>query len=373
MQDHHLLGEDHIGERLEILLRVIGQVGEQKRIERDGACGQKAEGMPVRLGVLARGGSDRRASAGLVVDDESVARSFLESFTQCAGKHIDRPPGGEGNDQSHRLRGKILGAGGDPREQQRASGREQPCAGFDEHRLLPYSGGPSFEASRAYMRLWIARAQIGGDRNHVLHRQLLDNRPHQRGRDAGARTGFHVVELAHDISGRAARDRRHLAETLQRLAMTDQARDGLAAIAGRHQRFTPRDAARRHMIDEAGMRVAALRARLFLRQHDDAVADRLSFIAGRDETHAARADIGLWHRLGLDHLGPDAGLERSEILAGGERVGIRDRLRDRDHRGCSHALALAVLEGGQLAQKIGHRKTREARGFRMTVPARQVA
>ena len=94
---------------------------------------------------------------------------------------------------------------------------------------------------------------------------------------------------------------------------------------------------------------------------------------GATETHAARAGMGLWHRLGLDHLGRDAGLERSNFSPGGECVGIRNRLRDGDHRGCSHALALAVVEGGHLAQKIAHRKPREARAFRMTVSARQVA
>jgi hypothetical protein len=96
VQDHHLLGEDHIGERLEILLRVIGQVGEQKRIERDGACGQKAEGIPVRLGVLTRGGSDRRASAGLVVDDESVARSFLNPSPNARASTSTGPPAVKG-------------------------------------------------------------------------------------------------------------------------------------------------------------------------------------------------------------------------------------------------------------------------------------
>jgi hypothetical protein len=76
-------------------------------------------------------------SAGLVVDDESLTGSFLESLTQCTGKHIDRPSRREGNDQSYRLPRKILGAGSSPREQERTSGGEQPRAGFGQHRLLP--------------------------------------------------------------------------------------------------------------------------------------------------------------------------------------------------------------------------------------------
>ena len=142
VEDHHLLGEDHVGERFEILLRIVRQVGEQKWIERNRARGQKAEGMAVRLGVLARGGPDRRVSAGLVVDDESLTGSFLESLTQCTGKHIDRPSRREGNDQSYRLPRKILGAGSGPCEQKRTSRGEQPRAGFGQHRLLPRFGWP---------------------------------------------------------------------------------------------------------------------------------------------------------------------------------------------------------------------------------------
>src|SRR4029079_3126875 len=117
----HLLGEDHIGERFEILLRIHRQIGEQKWIGRNRARGQKAEGMAVRLGVLARGGPDRRAAARLVIDDESLTGSFLESLTQCAGKHIHRPSRREGNDQPYRLPRKTLGAGSSPREQERSS------------------------------------------------------------------------------------------------------------------------------------------------------------------------------------------------------------------------------------------------------------
>ena len=58
VEDHHLLGEHDIRERFEILLRIVRKVGKQKRIERNRAGGQKAEGMAVRLGVLAGGGTD---------------------------------------------------------------------------------------------------------------------------------------------------------------------------------------------------------------------------------------------------------------------------------------------------------------------------
>ena len=168
---------------------------------------------------------------------------------------------------------------------------------------------------------------------------------HQFDPRALAVAGLHVVELAEHVGGRTAGDARHLAEALQRRAVADGAVDGLAVAAG-HQCRAFDDAADRNVIDEAGFRIAQVRAHRVHRQNDDAIADRLGAAVRRDEAHAARADEALRHGLGLNHLVEAGGrLQRREIIRGRFHLLIRKQLGIYDHRVGADALALAVLEG----------------------------
>src|SRR6516225_2645423 len=162
--------------------------------------------------------------------------------------------------------------------------------------------------------LWLAGAHIGGNRDHVRYVQLLDHRLHQSHRDAGARAGFHVIELAHDIGGRPPRNRRQIADSSQRLPMTDDTGDGLAVAAGGYQALALCDAADRDVIDETRTRIAAARTTLVLREHDNALSNRLGAAFGRGKAHRARPDITLWNVVDLGHLGPNVGLQRREVL-----------------------------------------------------------
>src|SRR5438552_823319 len=115
--------------------------------------------------------------------------------------------------------------------------------------------------------------------------------------------GHDTVSIHHYVDGgfgSSPSGRRHMKpggartrKALEGRAVADAARHRLAVAAGRDQRLPALDAADRHVIDEPGARIAALRARLVLRHHDDAVADRLAAAAGRHEAHGAGADIGL--------------------------------------------------------------------------------
>src|SRR5712691_10901710 len=215
--------------------------------------------------------------------------------------------------------------------------------------------------------------QVRGDRHHLLDGQLGDDRFHELGQGTGAITGLHVMKLAEDIDGRTSDDTGHLAEALQRWTMADGALNGPARAAVRDQRLAFRDAAGRHVIDKARVGVAAVRPARILRQHDDAIADRLGAAARRGKTHGSRADVAFRHGFGLDHLGPNTRFEGGEVFAGGAHVGVRNRLRDLDHRRRSYALPVSALELGHLAHEVRDGKTREAGGFGVAVSGREMA
>src|SRR2546423_5129760 len=66
--------------------------------------------------------------------------------------------------------------------------------------------------------LGLERAQVGGDRHHVLDRELRDHRLHQLGERTGAIAVLHVVQLANDVDRRAAGGAPDLAPPLPRRA-----------------------------------------------------------------------------------------------------------------------------------------------------------
>src|SRR5260221_2755813 len=231
---------------------------------------------------------------------------------------------------------------------------------------------PRYSAGAA-RRLRLERTQVRGDRHHVFDTQLGDHRFHQLREGAGAIAVLHVVQLANDVDRRASGDARQLAQSLERWAVADRAGNGLPRASARHQRLAFREAADRHVGDEAGMGIAAVRSRGVLRQYDDAVADRLGAAVGRGKAHGPRAHVGFRHGGGLDHLRPHARLQRGEIFAGGAHVGVRNRLGDLDHRVRPDALPASVPELGHLAHEIRDGEAREAGGFGVAVSRRKMA
>src|SRR5205814_7806543 len=101
-------------------------------------------------------------------------------------------------------------------------------------------------------------------------------------RSAVARSVLDANELPRDVDGLKAGDARHFAQTHQRVAVANRALDRLARAAGLHERRAFRDAARRHVRDKAGMRIAHRRPVDVRRYLDDAAADRLGAAAWHD-------------------------------------------------------------------------------------------
>ena len=130
-------------------------------------------------------------------------------------------------------------------------------------------------------------------------RQVRDDRLHQRGRRAVARAGLEFVELPHRVARRPADDRRDPRQPLQVGAMADRAAVRLAGDAG-GERLAARDAPRRHVGDEARVRVAVLELLQVLGHFDHALADRLAR-AGLRIGQEPAGDHRHRHVCALDH------------------------------------------------------------------------
>src|SRR3984957_11854109 len=115
------------------------------------------------------------------------------------------------------------------------------------------------------------RGEKGGDRVNVLITELVPPPLHQRRPLAVAGADLDVIELAIDVHRRAAGDRRNLADALEVDAVAGRAGEVLPAGAGGDDHLALREAAGRHMGDEAGAGIAALGAEIVLRQLDDTV------------------------------------------------------------------------------------------------------
>jgi len=114
--------------------------------------------------------------------------------------------------------------------------------------------------------------------------------------------------------------------------MADRAGNCFPGFSAFHQRFTFGEAARRHVGDEAGMRVAEFGAVRILRDFEDAASDRFGAAGGMELTMAARGgDERARRGGGFDHLHEHSGLQRSEVFGGLADVLVRCRLGDRRH------------------------------------------
>src|SRR6195256_4416518 len=105
VQDQHLMGEGEIGDRLEILDRIVGQVLVERGIDRDAAAREQANGAAVRRRRLAGVGGDDRVRAGAAFDDEAMRIALLERLAERAHHDVDRAARSERNDDADRAGG----------------------------------------------------------------------------------------------------------------------------------------------------------------------------------------------------------------------------------------------------------------------------
>ena len=99
-----------------------------------------------------------------------------------------------------------------------------------------------------------------------------------------------LISLTHCIERRDTRDARDVGDTFELHAMTGRARHCFTA-ATIYERGTFSDAARRHVRNESGIRVAPRRTQRLLWQLDNSIAERLIARIGDGEAHAPFADI----------------------------------------------------------------------------------
>src|SRR5262249_53222679 len=153
-----------------------------------------------------------------------------------------------------------------------------------------------------------------GNRDDVVVGKLLDHALHQRGPGASALAGRHEVELPRDVHRRLTREAWHLAEAIERQAMTDRTRRRLAIATAGNQKLALRKAAGRGIGEETRLRITQFDPLGALGNFDDPGADRLS--AACRQRHAPRAqEIGLGHRVRFDDAGPALYWKRSEIVS----------------------------------------------------------
>src|SRR5258707_14463435 len=99
------------------------------------------------------------------------------------------------------------------------------------------------------------RGDISGDRYDVVVGKLLDHALHQHGPRASALAGRHEVELPRDVHGRLTREAWHLAEAIERQAVTDGTRRRPAIATAGNQKLAFRKAAGRGIGDETRLRI----------------------------------------------------------------------------------------------------------------------
>ncbi len=130
VRTHHqdIGGVDELRDRDEILERVIGQVLEQRRIDRDRGRGQEQR-------VAVRRRPRRHAHPGIpcrpgpVVDDDGLAERSTKRGREDAGDDVGRPARRERHDQRDRPL-RIGGAGGHRREDREHGGSAAPASDF---------------------------------------------------------------------------------------------------------------------------------------------------------------------------------------------------------------------------------------------------
>src|SRR5438477_3747067 len=144
------------------------------------------------------------------------------------------------------------------------------------------------EKSVALLRRRIERGEIRDDVDDVVVVETRHRLFHQCRIATVAPAVLEHVELAREVGGMTAGEPRHVAETVQRVAVANRALYTFAA-AGLHQRLALFDAAGRNVRDKTGVRIAFGDARLILRQRDHTVAERLSAAFRQGIAYAAAA------------------------------------------------------------------------------------
>ena len=110
--DHQGLGDrNHQAERLEILLRVVGQVGKHQRIDRHGAVVRDQERVAVGRSLLHGFRADPHRGARAVLDHDGLAPLRLQLFADDARAQVDGAARRRRHDDLYRVVGKILRVG----------------------------------------------------------------------------------------------------------------------------------------------------------------------------------------------------------------------------------------------------------------------
>jgi hypothetical protein len=131
--------------------------------------------------------------------------------------------------------------------------------------------------------------------------------------------------------------------------VTDAAWNGRAAAARGGKLLAARDAAIRHIGDEARAGIAIEDDFLVLRHLDDAVAQRLAAAVGMDQALVARADVGSRDSVSLDDANPRRRLDRGKIVGRLLDLGIRDDLCHGYHGRTELAVARLPIQSRSIA------------------------
>jgi hypothetical protein len=91
VEDQHLVRERKVGDRLEVLERIIGQIAVEVRIERHRAARKQADRRPVGRRRLAGIGGDDGVGAGAALHDEAMPVALLEGLAERAHHDVDGP------------------------------------------------------------------------------------------------------------------------------------------------------------------------------------------------------------------------------------------------------------------------------------------
>src|SRR5262249_15337630 len=127
------------------------------------------------------------------------------------------------------------------------------------------------------------------------------DRLHQRRGFPCARAMLHIEQLSCDIQRLQSREPWDFAQAFQPLAVTDSAWHRLSGFSAFDERLAPGEAARRHVGNETGMRVADFRAERIFGDFKDTASDRLGAAVGMELTMSARSgDERLRRRRRLD-------------------------------------------------------------------------
>src|SRR6266403_751512 len=119
------------------------------------------------------------------------------------------------------------------------------------------------------------RGRVRRQRKHVVECQVFHDRLHQYASMARPCAMLEIVQLPHDVTGRAAGDAGHLSEARKPRPVTGFAPRGTPRNSLRSEGLAFLDTADRHIGDKARTRIAIFELRQVFRDLDDAAADRL--------------------------------------------------------------------------------------------------